>query len=227
MMDVRYLFDIFAERYDEWYEKPFGKSAFKLEKASIKSLCKGLKPPLLEVGVGTGRFAQALGIEYGVDISSGVLKFAKKREVTVVKGAGEELPFKDKVFGGVFLIVTLCFVDAPLKVLKESARVLRDDGSIILGLILKESPWARFYEEKARMGNIFYRNANFYSFKTIKEMLREAELEIEKVSSTIFQPPTEKPLKFQPPRNGYYEKAGFTALKVKKAFRHSSYRQAC
>ena len=87
-------------------------------------LCKGLKPPLLEVGVGTGRFAQALGIEYGVDISSGVLKFAKKREITVVKGAGEELPFKDKVFGGVFLIVTLCFVDAPLKVLKESARVL-------------------------------------------------------------------------------------------------------
>ena len=129
-------------------DRPFGKSAFKLEKASIKSLCKGLKPPLLEVGVGTGRFAQALGIEYGVDISSEVLKFAKKREVTVVKGAGEELPFKDKVFGGVFLIVTLCFVDAPLKVLKESARVLRDDGSIILGLILKESPWARFYEEK-------------------------------------------------------------------------------
>ena len=58
-------------------------------------------------------------------------------------------------------------------------------------------------------------------------MLREAELEIEKVSSAIFQPPAEKPLKFQPPRNGYYEKAGFTTLKVKKAFRHSSYKQAC
>ena len=58
-------------------------------------------------------------------------------------------------------------------------------------------------------------------------MLKEAELEIEKVSSTIFQSPAEKPLKFQPPRDGYYEKAGFTVLKVKKAFKHGSYRQAC
>jgi hypothetical protein len=48
-----------------------------------------LKRPSLEIGVGTGRFAEALGIEYGVDISGRALKFAKRR-ITVVKGSGEK-----------------------------------------------------------------------------------------------------------------------------------------
>jgi len=218
-MNVRYVFDVFAEKYDKWYEKPFGKSAFKLEKVCIESLCKDLKPPLLEVGVGTGRFASALNINYGVDLSSGVLFFAKKRGIEVVKGAGEKLPFRDKVFGGVFLIVTLCFVDDPLRVLEESARVLVDDGSIILGLILKESPWAHFYEEKAIKGSIFYKIARFYSFKEIKAMLRAVKLKIVEVNSTIFEAPAESPLRFQPPKKGYHKEAGFTALKVKKASR--------
>lgn len=220
-MDVKHVFDVFAGKYDKWYEKPFGKSAFKLEVACIESLCKDLKHPLLEVGVGTGRFAHALNIDYGVDLSSGVLSIAKKRGTNVVKGSGEKLPFRDKVFGGVFLIVTLCFVDNPLKVLKESTRVLINDGSIILGLILKESPWAHFYKEKARKGNIFYKIARFYSLKEIKAMLRMAGLEIVEASSTIFEAPTGKPLRFQTPRRGYCKEAGFTALKVKKAVKHS------
>jgi len=214
--DIRRVFDVFAKRYDEWYEKPFGKSAFELEKASIKPLCKNLKHPFLEVGVGTGRFAQALNIEYGVDMSSGVLVFAKNRRIEVVKGAGEGLPFKDKTFGGVFLIVTLCFVNSPLKVLKEAVRVLTDNGGIILGLILKESPWARFYEEKGRKEDVFYKIARFYSFEDIKLMMEEAKLKIVEVNSTLFQPPAEKTLYFELPRKGYYMEAGFIALKAKK-----------
>ena len=143
-----YVFDIFAERYDKWYEKSFGKSAFHLEKSCIESLCENLKQSFLEVGVGTGRFAEALKIEYGIDISAGVLKFAEKREVAVIRGKGEKLPFIDKTFGAVFIIVTLCFVDEPLKVLEETERILRDSGGIILGLILRESPWASFYKKK-------------------------------------------------------------------------------
>jgi len=41
-------------------------------------------------------------------------------------------------------------MDEPAKVLKEASRVLNEDGAVILGLILKQSPWARFYEEKRR-----------------------------------------------------------------------------
>jgi ubiquinone/menaquinone biosynthesis C-methylase UbiE len=59
-LNVEQVFDVSAKRYDAWYNKPFGKSAFTLEKACIESLLKNLKQPFLEVGVGTGRFAQAL-----------------------------------------------------------------------------------------------------------------------------------------------------------------------
>lgn len=210
------MFDVLAERYDTWYDKPSGKSAFNLEKVCLGSLCEDLKHPCLEIGVGTGRFADALKIECGIDISAGVLKFAKKRGVAVIKGKGEKLPFIDKSFGAVFIIVTLCFVDEPLKVLEEAARVLRDSGGIILGLILRESPWASFYKKKGKAGNVFYRIAKFHSFEELKAMIEKAGLKILGINSTIFQAPTENPLRFESPRKGYFEEAGFTAVKLGK-----------
>jgi SAM-dependent methyltransferase len=215
-LNVEQVFDVSAKRYDAWYDKPFGKSAFNLEKACIGSLCKNLEQPFLEVGVGTGRFAQALKIGYGNDVSTGVLKFAKQREIVATRGKGERLPFVDSFFGAVFIIVTLCFVDEPIKVLKEASKVLKEDGAVILGLIFKESPWASFYEEKGEAGNIFYRIAKFYSFEELKTMSRKAGLKIVEVSSTMFQAPTENPLHFEPPKSGYFKEAGFVAVKLGK-----------
>jgi len=214
--NVEQVFDFFAERYDAWYDKPFGKSAFTLEKACIASLCKNLRHPFLEIGVGTGRFAEALKLKYGIDSSVGVLKFAKKRRITVIRGKGEKLPFPDKCFGAVFIIVTLCFVDEPVKVLEEASRVLRDDGCIILGLILRESPWANFYVRKGSAGNIFYEVARFYSLNELEAMLQKTNLKITGVSSSIFEAPTEKPLRFESPRKGRHKDAGFVAIKIGK-----------
>lgn len=210
------VFDAFAERYDAWYDKPFGKSAFNLEKACTESLCKDLKHPFLEIGVGTGRFAEALKIQLGIDSSAGVLQFAKKRGITVIRGKGEKLPFPDKSFGAAFIIVTLCFVDEPVKVLEETSRTLRDDGCIVLGLILRESPWASFYMRKGSAGNIFYKVASFYSLNELEAMLEKTNLIIEEASSTIFQVPTEKPLRFENPRKGCHKDAGFVVMKVGK-----------
>ena len=215
-ISVEQVFDVSAKRYDSWYDEPFGKSAFVLEKACIESLCKNLKAPFLEVGVGTGRFARALKIEYGTDVSIEMLKYAKQRVIAVTRGEGERLPFVDSFIGAVFIIVTLCFVDDPMKVLKEASRVLNEDGAIILGLILKESPWADFYREKGEAGNIFYKIATFYSFEELKTMGKKAGLEIVKISSTMFQAPTESLLRFEHPKNGYCKEAGFVAVKLRK-----------
>ena len=215
-LNVEHVFDVFAERYDAWYDKPFGKSAFNLEKACIASLCKNLTQPFLEIGVGTGRFAEALKIKYGIDSSAGVLRFAKKRGITVIRGKGEKLPAPDKSFGAIFIIVTLCFVDEPVKVLEEASRVLSDNSYIILGLILRESPWASFYMRKGYAGNVFYKVARFYSLNELEVMLQKTHLRITEASSTIFQAPTEKPLRFENPRKGCYKDAGFVAMKVGK-----------
>jgi ubiquinone/menaquinone biosynthesis C-methylase UbiE len=211
---VMQVFDNFVERYDAWFDSPFGKSAFEIERACIASLCRNLKGPSLEIGVGTGRFAEALGIEYGVDISVRALEYAKRRGIIVVRASGEELPFPDESFSSIFIIVTLCFVENPEKVLSEASRVLSKDGRIILGLILRESPWAQFYMKKGEEGNVFYRNAKFYSFNELEDMLMRNGLTIVNVCSTIFQKPTEEPLHFEPPRRGYYREAGFIAVEA-------------
>ncbi|MFP3985618.1 MAG: methyltransferase domain-containing protein, partial [Candidatus Bathyarchaeia archaeon] len=117
----------------------------------------------------------------------------------------------------VFIIVTLCFVDEPPKVLEEAARVLKDNGGIVLGLILKESLWASFYEKKGRADNVFYKIAKFYSFEELKIIIEKFGLKVMEMNSTIFQVPTEKLLRPERPRKGYHKKAGFVAMKLAKA----------
>jgi hypothetical protein len=95
------------------------------------------------------------------------------------------------------------------------SRVLARNERLILGLILKESPWARFYMKKGEAGNVFYKNATFYSFNELKVMIRKSGLTIIKVCSRIFQKPTEKPLRFEAPGREY-GKAGFVAVKAGK-----------
>ncbi|WP_448584290.1 hypothetical protein [Thermocrinis sp.] len=45
------VFDQYAKNYDQWYEKPFGSSAFKLEVSCLKKIL-GSFSLSLEVGVG-------------------------------------------------------------------------------------------------------------------------------------------------------------------------------
>jgi len=210
------VFERYAERYDQWFERPFGQTAFQLELECLRSLCKGLEGPFLEVGVGTGRFASSLGIKYGVDRARRVLEIAGRRGISVIRAMGESLPFPNGTFGAVFLIATLCFVDDPRKVLREAFRVLRSGGSVIMGLILRGSPWASFYQEKGRRGHIFYRIARFYAMGEVERMLTEAGFKISGVCSTIFQPPMEGPLHPETPRPGYHRRAGFIAIKAQR-----------
>ena len=64
----------------------------------------------LEIGVGTGRFAEALKIRYGVDPAPKMLELARPRGIDTVLGYAEKLPFHNDTFDSVFMITTLCFV---------------------------------------------------------------------------------------------------------------------
>ncbi|HIQ49164.1 MAG TPA: class I SAM-dependent methyltransferase [Aquifex aeolicus] len=208
-------FDRYFNKYDSWYEKPFGKSAYDLEVKCLKSLMEDFSTSL-EIGVGTGRFAHVLGIQYGIDTSINMLKIAKERGVKVALAKGENLPFKDEIFDSVFIIVTICFVDNPQRVINEAYRVLRDNGNLYLGLILKESKWAKFYQEKASQGHPLYRHATFYSFFDIKKFVK-GKFSFEVIKSTLLDKPQDtQPIKNREIKLGFYENAGFTCLKLKK-----------
>ena len=204
------LFDSLASAYDAWFEDE-GKLIFAIEVQAFEGVLPLLPKPWLEVGVGSGRFAHSLGIEIGLDPSIKLLDMARNRGTNVFLGRGEDAPIRDGSFGAVFLIVTLCCVSSPLKVLREANRFLKSNGRVVLGLVLRESPWGRFYQAKKGEGHRFYKYATFYSYEEIEMLLEQAGFKIEKVVSTLFQKPGGVE-HMEAPREGFSSDAGFTII---------------
>ena len=175
------------EEYDRWYDEYY--HIFQSELSAIMEALRDL-PNLrelnsIEIGVGTGRFAEALGIKYGLDPSEEALRIAGKRGIKTVKGIAEALPFPSKYFDLVFFITSLEFVSHPGKALKEAWRVLKSNGYLIIGLIDRDSWLGMFYLEKKDKSR-FIKNARFFSVREILEMLKD-DFEVEKVYQTLFE----------------------------------------
>jgi SAM-dependent methyltransferase len=208
------VFDPLASHYDAWFDGE-GESVFAIEIQAFRSVLDLLPKPWLEIGVGSGRFAQALGIETGLDPSIRLLEMARRRGVNAFLGQGEQAPFQGHVFGTVFLIVTLCFLDSPSMVLRQVDRLLKEGGKLVLGLVLRESPWGRFYQAKKEKGHRFYKYATFYSFEEVGALLEQAGFAIEEVISTLFQKPGEV-RGMESPLKGLSPDAGFVVIVARR-----------
>jgi len=209
-------FSLHAEEYDRWFDDPRGRMLFDAEVKAIRLLMKGLSPPFLEVGIGPGRFARALGIRYGIDPSTALLEKARKREIKAEKAFGEAIPFPAGIFGGVFILFTLCFVAEPMPVLTEAKRVLKAGGGMILGIINKESRWGKLYLSKKAESHPLYQYANLFRIAEVTEMVRAPGLTIEGYSSTLYNPPDEK-LREEVVSKGFVKGAGFVCILAKKS----------
>lgn len=208
-------FSLHAEAYDKWFDEPQGRKIFELEVRAVRLLMRELTPPFLEIGAGSGRFGAALGIRSGVEPSEALLKMAQRRGIKVERAFGEKLPFPNGIFGGVFLLFTLCFVSEPSKVIAEAERVLKNDGRIIIGIINRESQWGRLYLKKKEQAHPIYRHARFFNVKEVAEILTSAGFSVEMYSSTLCNPPTMQPYEDEA-HAGLMEEAGFICIRAKK-----------
>ncbi len=171
------VFDLFADRYDEWYEKNI--ELYKRELETVEKP-RGLS---LEIGVGTGRFASPLGIDIGIDISVKALNIARRRGVEVLRADAKSLPFKDSIFDYVYVIFTLCFLDNPIESLKETYRVLKDSGFLIVCIIPRNSGLGERYAK--RRDSPFYSIARFYTESEVFEMLDSCGFKVVEVKKTM------------------------------------------
>ncbi len=211
-MDV---FEKETARYDRWFDSTQGRSIFVHETACIRELIGGAEGRWIEVGVGTGRFAEVLGIREGIDPSPAMLSYAVRRGIQVVIGRGENLPYVNGAFDGVLLVVTICFVMDPAGVFRECRRILKENGCLIVGFVPAESAWGKFYAEKGRKGHVFYSSAKFYTYSEIKHMAEATGFSLAGARSCLFLEPGSELPPDPVVRKGVTEGAGFAAVKFR------------
>lgn len=207
-------FDMEADRYDRWFESGEGKAIFEIEKSCLRTLIPCCEGRWLEVGVGSGRFAESLGISEGVDPSLPMLAIAATRGIHTMHGVGEALPYQNATFDGVLVVTTLCFLTNAKKALAEIHRVLRSNGVLVVGIVPAESPWGLLYREKGRKGHPVYSQATFHTCRDVITICMNTGFALDEAACCLLTPPGEEPVIDL--RSGINEGAGFVAIRFKK-----------
>lgn len=203
-------FNKYVKRYDEWFEE--NKFAYESELQAIKELLpqNGYG---IEIGVGTGRFAQLLGINVGIEPSRKMGKMAKMREIVVISGIAEAIPCSASLFDFVMMVTTVCFLDDIKAAFNEIYRILKSAGYFIIGFIDSKSPIGRLYQQY-KNENVFYKEATFFSVKEIVLHLKRAEFHVFTFKQTLFSP-LKKIKEIEPVREGYGT-GSFIVVRAKK-----------
>jgi SAM-dependent methyltransferase len=175
-------------RYDDWFERH--PDAYVSELLAVRALTPW-KGRGLEIGVGSGRFAAPLGVEFGIDPVGEMLGYARARGIRVARAIAEALPFGKATFDYALLITTLCFVEDPAAALAEARRVLKRGGALVIGFIDRASALGGEYEAH-RGENVFYRGAKFRSAGEMEQLLLDAGFGGLAWVQTLFAPPTER-----------------------------------
>lgn len=206
------IFNNNVEAYEAWYDNY--PEVFQSEVAAIREQLLKLPEDIygIEVGLGTGRFSQALGIKEGIEPSKEMAKKAIKKGIEIMKGVAEKLPYRDYHFDFI-LFVTICHLDNLKAALNEAHRVLKPKGSIIIAFLDKEQTIAHQYEEK-RQRSTFFKNATYYSVDKVRDLLKKAKFKDLEFNQTLFGELNEIK-NVQTPKDGYGE-GSFVVVKAVK-----------
>ncbi len=167
-------FNIYIEEYEDWFKK--NEIIFQSELLALKQVIPIGKKGI-EIGIGSGIFAEELNIKYGIDPSDKMLNYARQRNLNVDKGFAENLPYSDSSFDYAVFITSICFIDNPVKALKEAHRVIKDNGVLIIAFISKESSLGQILTSEKEESK-FYRTANFFSVAEMISLIESNKFKV-------------------------------------------------
>lgn len=200
-------FDPIAKEYDQWFDD--NRNIFHSELEAVRFFLprqgKGV-----EIGVGTGRFAKELGIEYGIDPSEAMAMFAGERGIKVTIADAENLPFGDGSFDYAIMVTVDPFVEDIEKVYREIFRILKKDGKLIVGTLHKDGEIAQKYLGMTESG--VYKNARFHSVSETLEQLKSNGFTKFNICQTLIN---QQPEKVEMPIAGH-DKGSFVAIEALK-----------
>ena len=159
--------------YDQWFQNH--SSVYESEILAIQQAIPQNKKGI-EIGVGTGRFAERLNIKFGVEPSENMAKVSEQKGIIVYRAYAESLPLDNTTFDFVLMVTTVCFLSDISKAFSEVYRILKPKGEIILGIIDKKSQLGIKYE-KEKSSNKFYSDAHFHSTEELTALLHQSHFE--------------------------------------------------
>lgn len=198
--------------YEAWFDQyPF---VFLSEVMAIKEfLPKEENIKGVEVGTGTGRFADALGIMEAVEPADNMRRRAIERGINARDAEAAHLPYHDLSFDFVLMAFSISYFDSIHEAFKEAHRVLKHNGCLIAGFLDKDSSIGREYEAQKKQ-SVFYKQATFYGpLKVVKE-LKWAGFKNFSFCQTLFNK-LEEVRELQLPKPGYGE-GSFVVVKALK-----------
>lgn len=175
-------FDEHLDEYEDWFRKHF--YVYESEVEAVRYFIPQNKKGI-EIGIGTGRFAVPLKIREGVEPSQKMREHSIKLGLKVYPGTAEKLPLESQSYDFALMVTTICFVDDVNKSIEEAYRILKPGGNFIIGLVDKDSPLGKVYEQ-IKEQNRFYKFATFYSTEEIIQLLQQNKFENIQTIQTVF-----------------------------------------
>ncbi len=159
-----------VEKFTRFYESDFGRRILEKETHYVYEELKEYGD-ILDIGCGTGNFEQELpelNIT-GLDISEEMIAEAKKRsDKRFVLGNAESLEFKDSSFDAVFYVATIEFLTDYRKAIRETWRVTRPDGKLVVIML---NPESQYFNEKSQDEDSYFRKVLHKNLEEIREYI--------------------------------------------------------
>ena len=203
------IFETSAEQYETWFEKH--PATYQSEINAIRNVLpvdwKNQRG--MEIGIGTGRFAIPFNIKEGIEPAAAMRKIAETKDIHATEGIAENLPFDKNEFDFALMVTTICFVDEPSKSCSETYRILKPGGSIIIGIVNKDSELGKEYEARKQLSR-FYKDATFFTVQDIIQLLTETGFINLKFQQTLITHPN----KLTEPESAIpgYDQGSFVAI---------------
>jgi len=160
------------EEYLQSCKTDFWKKVFQVELDYILSELKGAKhvlsvgcgPAIIEAGLAEHGFSVT-----GLDISKETLDQAANSIRTMV-GLAEKMGFTDCSFDAVVYVASLQFIERYKQAIKETARVLRSGGKLLVMLL---NPQSQFFKEKIKKPASYVNKIKHTDLREIKTTIAE------------------------------------------------------
>ena len=156
------------EKYLQPCKSKFWKEVFKAELDYILQQLEGTKD-ILSVGCGPAIIEAGLAEHgfniTGLDISKEVLDQTTD-SIRTVAGSAEKMKFADCSFDAVIFVASLQFIEKYKEAVKETARILRMGGKLLIMLL---NPESKFFQEKTQNPGSYINKIKHTNLKEIEE----------------------------------------------------------